>query len=205
MGLHLLGGLILLRALQNERSPKTADAPAFVWLTLPTATPALAPSAAPQAAAHAVNRPATLPRAPPASAIVPLVQPAPPAQPATNWNLEASHAASDVLAAKALGQRRDRAMGSTPVSPYHHAPPRPSFPWSRQPLGKHFDADLHSGVVSLRGKRCMIGLFIVLPVFGCDAGHLDPEPGRGDLFYPQYKPQPIEVPRSLSEKLSDPR
>ena len=51
----------------------------------------------------------------------------------------------------------------------------------------------------------MIGLFIILPIFGCDVGHLDPEPGRGDLFDPKYKPQPIEVPRSLSEKLSDPR
>ena len=95
-------------------------------------------------------------------------------------------------------------MGSTPVSPYHHAPPRPAFPWSRQPLGKHFDADLHSGVVSVNGKRCMVGLFIILPIFGCDLGHLDPEPGRGDLFDPKYKSQPIEVPRSLSEQLSAP-
>ncbi len=205
MGLHLLGGLILLRALQDERSLKTADDPAFVWLTLPAATPAVAPSAAPRPAPHAVHRPATPLRAPPASAIVPLVQPATSVQPATNWSLEASQAASDVLAANALDQRRDRAMDSTPVSPYHHAPPRPSFPWSRQPLGKHFDADLHSGVVSLHGKRCMIGLFIILPIFGCDVGHLDPEPGRGDLFDPKYKSQPIEVPRSLSERLSDPQ
>lgn len=128
-----------------------------------------------------------------------------PAQPATNWNLEASRAAGDVLAANALEQHRDRAMGSTPVSPYHHAPPRPSFPWSRQPLGKHFDSDPSTGMMlSLRSKRCIIGIFIILPGFGCDVGHLDPEPGRGDLFDPKYRSQPLEVPRSLSEELADP-
>jgi hypothetical protein len=110
-----------------------------------------------------------------------------------------------VLVSNALEQRRGRAMGSTPISPYDRTPPRPSFPWSRQPLGKHFDADLHTGVVSLNGKRCMIGLFLIFPIFGCGVGHLDPEPGRGDLFDPKYAPQPLEVPRSLKDKLSDPR
>jgi hypothetical protein len=209
VGLHLLGGLILLRALENERSPQTTDDPAFLLLDLPASAAVRRPAPRPVAVRPAAVQPAA--QAVPTPLQLPLRQPAAtleapnPAQPTANWNLEASRAASDVLAANALEQRRDRAMGSIPVSPYHHAAPPPSFPWSRQPLGKHFDADLHSGMVTLRGKRCMIGLFIILPVFGCDAGHLDPEPGRGDLFDPKYKPQPLEVARSLSEQLADPR
>ena len=89
-------------------------------------------------------------------------------------------------------------MGSMPVSPFRKAPVRPAFPWSRQPLGKHFDADAHTGIVSVRGKRCTLAFFLILPGFGCALGPLDPEPGRGDLFDPKYQPQPLELPRPLS-------
>jgi len=212
VGLHLLGCLVFLHAVETERASRPADGPALLWLDLQASAlpPARRPEAAPhpeaaRTAARPTLRQPAVSHSPPVSVPVPLVQAPQPAQPATNWNLEANRAASDVLASNALEQRRDRAMGSMPISPYHHAPPRPSFPWSRQPLGKHFDADLHSGVVSLRGQRCFVGLFIILPIFGCDVGHLDPEPGRGDLFDPKYKSQPLEVPRSLSEKLADPR
>jgi hypothetical protein len=209
VGLHLLGGLVFLRAVEIERSSLATDDRALLWVSLPTTKPAprtetVRPETT-RPTAQTPLRQRTDSRPPPESAPVPLVQAPQPTQPATHWNLDASRAASDVLASNALDQRRDRTMGSTPVSPYHHAPPRPSFPWSRQPLGKHFDADLHQGVVSLNGKRCMIGLFLIFPIFGCGVGHLDPEPGRGDLFDPKYAPQPLEPLRSLSERLSDPR
>lgn len=210
VGLHLWGFLVLLRAVDSERSPRQTDDRALLWLTLPAPAPAPRPEPAlrldgARPAGRSPLRQPVVSRSPPVSVPVPLVQAPQPTRPGTNWSLEANRAASDVLAANALEQHRDRAMGSTPISPYHHEPPRPSFPWSRQPLGKHFDADLHTGVVSVNGKRCMIGLFIILPIFGCDVGHLDPEPGRGDLFDPKYKSHPLEVPRSLSEKLSDAR
>ena len=89
-------------------------------------------------------------------------------------------------------------MGTTPKSPFRIASAQPEFPWSRQPLGKHFDADPHTGIVSLSSKRCTLAFFLILPGFGCAVGHLDPEPGRGDLFDPKYKPQPLELPDSLS-------
>jgi hypothetical protein len=210
VGLHLCGFLVLLRAVDAERTSRQADDRAILWLTLPALAPAppAEPGSRREVARSASRSPLRQPvdsQSPPVAVPVPLVQPPQPTQPATNWNLEANRAASDLLAANALEQRRDRSMGSTPISPYHHAPPRPSFPWSRQPLGKHFDADPHSGVVSLNGKRCMIGLFLIFPIFGCGVGHLDAEPGRGDLFDPKYKSQPLEVPRSLSEELADPR
>ncbi len=44
----------------------------------------------------------------------------------------------------------------------------------------------------------MIGLVFILPVFGCAVGHLDAEPGEGDLFDPKYQPQPLELPDSRS-------
>lgn len=89
-------------------------------------------------------------------------------------------------------------MGSLPVSPFVKPFAHPSFPWSRQPLGKHFDVDAHTGMVSVRGKRCELAFFLILPGFGCALGPLDPEPGRGDLFDPKYQPQPLELPKSLS-------
>ena len=89
-------------------------------------------------------------------------------------------------------------MGSTPKSPFRTSNARPVFPWSRQPLGKHFDADPHTGIVSLSGQRCTLAFFFILPGFGCAVGTLDPEPGRGDLFDPKYRPQPLELPDSLA-------
>ena len=94
-------------------------------------------------------------------------------------------------------------MGSLPLSPFHDAPARPAFPWSRQPLGKHFDADPHTATISVGNDRCVFALVLFLPVFSCNPGHVDPEPGRGDLFDPQYRPQPLERPRSLSDRLAD--
>ena len=89
-------------------------------------------------------------------------------------------------------------MGSIPKSPFRTKSARPAFPWSREPLGKHFDADPHTGIVSLHGKRCTLAFFLILPGFGCALGPLDPEPGRGDLFDPRYQPQPLELPDSLA-------
>jgi len=112
--------------------------------------------------------------------------------------MEAERAAAVVITHSAADQQRDGAMGSIPKSPFKVASARPAFPWSRQPLGKHFDADPHTGIVSVGGKRCTLAFFLILPGFGCSFGPLDPEPGRGDLFDRKYQPQPLELPSSLS-------
>ncbi len=112
--------------------------------------------------------------------------------------MAAELAAAVVVARSTADQQRDEAMGSMPTSPFRTRSARPAFPWSRQPLGKHFDADPHTGIISVSGKRCTLAFFLILPGFGCAIGPLDPEPGRGDLFDPKYRPQPLELPEPLT-------
>ncbi|MFT3907209.1 MAG: hypothetical protein QM718_12940 [Steroidobacteraceae bacterium] len=86
-------------------------------------------------------------------------------------------------------------MGSIPESPLAASSASiAQYPWSRQPLSRHFD--FHAGVLTLRTRRCVIGLIIVLPAFGCLLGHIDPEPGRSDLFDGKYQAPPLQLPRS---------
>jgi hypothetical protein len=112
--------------------------------------------------------------------------------------MEAQRAAATVIARAAADQQREAMMGSIPRSPFRTRSAQPAFPWSREPLGKHLDADPHTGIVSLRGKRCTLAFFLILPGFGCAFGPLDPEPGRSDLFDPKYQPRPLELPDSLA-------
>jgi hypothetical protein len=115
--------------------------------------------------------------------------------PIIDWNAAATDAARHQLAAQADAQRRDRSMG---VAPQGIAPPRappPAFAWHRQPLGKHFDVE--RGVVTVRTKRCVFGVFVILPGFSCNPGRVDPEPGQGDLFDPKYAVPSLELPKPL--------
>ena len=84
------------------------------------------------------------------------------------------------------------------AAPQGIAPPRvppPAFAWHRQPLGKHFD--VQHGMVTVRTKRCVFGVFVILPGFSCNPGRIDPEPGQGDLFDPKYAVPSLELPKPL--------
>jgi hypothetical protein len=194
IGLHLLGGVLIGRASRAPQAPQAAG-PAMVWIGWPDSGPAKT-----QRAASPGPRPRIAP-AVIAAAPLPLLRavptPAPPAN-SPNWRLEAERAAAAVITHSVAEQLRDGSMGSMPRSPFKTSSSRPAFPWSREPLGKHFDADPHTGIVTLRSKHCTLAFFLILPGFGCGLGPLDPEPGRGDLFDPKYQPQPLELPDSLS-------
>jgi hypothetical protein len=194
VGLHLLAFLLIARALRAPRAPQPAGV-AMVWIGWPDSGPAKAQRA---------TSPGPRPRIAPAviaAASSPLLRavpaPAPPAN-SPNWRLEAERAAAVVISRSVAEQLRDGSMGSMPRSPFRTSSARPAFPWSREPLGKHFDADPHTGIVTLRSRHCTLAFFLILPGFGCALGPLDPEPGRGDLFDPKYQPQPLELPDSLS-------
>jgi hypothetical protein len=197
VGLHLLGCLLIGRALRAPRAPQPAG-PAMVWIGWPDSGAAKTLPPQPHQP-HARIPPAAMATAPVPVHSVPLLPAAPgPARPATNWRMEAERAAAAVINRSAADQQRDGVMGAIPKSPFRTSSARPAFPWSRQPLGKHFDADPHTGIVSLRGKRCTLAFFLILPGFGCALGPLDPDPGRGDLFDPKYQPHPLELPDSLA-------
>jgi hypothetical protein len=204
VALHLLGGLLIGSAFRTSRTP-VPDDPAMVWIGWPD--PAAAKAPRPRALPLRAQPPrapllSPQPRVAPAGTQVAPITVSPAvtgsARPTTNWRLEAQRAAGTLIARSDSDRHRDGLMGSIPRSPFGTRSPRPAFPWSRQPLSKHFDADPHTGMISLSGKRCTLAFFLILPGFGCALGPLDPEPGRGDLFDPKYKLQPLELPDSLA-------
>ncbi len=197
-GLHVIGALLIGRAVHSSRAPLISS-PALVWLNW---------ADSPRQTAAESNAPAPVQRSrsrpPAATAVAPVVTvPAAPhpSAPAVDWSGEARRSATAAIDYAARERRRNATMGSTPKSPYASTPERPQFQWSHQPLGKHVDFDPHTGLLSFRSKRCVIVFFLIVPGFACAPGPIDPEPGRGDLFDPKYRSQPLELPASLPEKL----
>jgi len=199
IALHLLAlwAFIVAGRIQFRRGPAE---PVMTWLSFPDAPPR------PQ-----ITRPASLPahrRQPaPIVAVSPdLPRPTaitpdtlPDRKPATDWNAAAVDAARHHLDRLADERQRDRSMGTAPDGSAPATAPHPAFPWGHQPMGKHFD--IERGVLMVRTKRCVFGVFVILPGFSCNPGRIDPEPGQGDLFDPKYAPRPLELPQPL---LDDP-
>jgi hypothetical protein len=195
VGLHLLGGLLIMRALQAPRPTETSN-PVTVWL-------AWSGNAQARSGDRARSGPAHPPaHSPPLAAPIPPVTAPPPAlapSPNVDWTGEARAAAAASIAQDSRQRRRNSSMGSTPRSPYLATPARPMFPWSHQPLGKHYDFDPDSGLFTLRTKHCVFAIWLILPGFACVPVHVDPEPGVGDLFDHRYAPWELQQPKSLRD------
>lgn len=204
VALHLLGALLITGTL---RAPRTTEPPnpVTVWLawrgneqplearrrsgaTGELRTRSVAPAPKPSSPALAARPPPS--PAPPTAAIT--------ASPSVDWNGELRAAAASV---QKDSQKRGRrtGMGSTPPSPYVSPPARPVFPWSHQPLGKHYDFDSDTGLITVRTKHCVFAIWLILPGFACTPGPVDPEPGEGDLFDHRYAPWTLELPQSLHD------
>jgi len=211
IALHLLVFWAFIAA-GRLQLPRAAVEPVMTWLSFPDAStrperpPAVTPLARAPARALATRRLAE--QAQPAGQPAPIVNvspdlPRPTAitpdavdrEPAIDWNAAAVDAARHHLDQQASDRRRDHGMGEAPEASTGAPAPHPAFPWGHQPLSKHFD--IQRGVVTVRTKRCVIGVFIILPGFSCNPGRIDPEPGQGDLFDPKYAPQPLELPKPL--------
>jgi hypothetical protein len=193
VALHLFGGLLFIRALRTSRATEPAS-PLTVWLAWSgSEVPVEAPKRrmSPRNSRTRVAGTAAQNDAPPAGPIAP--------SPGVDWNGELRTAAAASIEGASRRRRQDSGMGSTPRSPYSIMPARPAFPWSHQPLGRHFDFDASTGLLTLRGKRCVLAIWLILPGFACAAGPVDPEPGEGDLFDRKYAPWALELPRSLQE------
>lgn len=117
------------------------------------------------------------------------------------WFAAARTAAHRVVEAQALAHRYRPGSGKLPPwwkAAWGAPKTRPTFPWSRQPLSPWFDVsfDRHNGVTTIRiGRRCRILLLGIDPFFACFLGHLNPDPGRGDLFDRKYLPAPLVLPK----------
>ena len=120
-----------------------------------------------------------------------------------DWAAAAHQAARDLLAAEATERARNSKMGSgwllAQEAKQRRRTMTPAYPWSHQPLTSWVDIDPDSFVITFRNRRCQLSFFLVIPGFGCALGHLDPEPGRVDLFDPKYRSPPLELPSTLNE------
>ncbi len=197
--LHLLGGLLFMRALRDSRRAEP-EYPLTVWLALNASEN---PPAARQGKAVLGNsRTRSLE---PTRQNAPLPTAAITTSPGVDWSRELRAAAVDSIEQASRERRRNSNMGSTPRSPYRILPTRPAFPWSHQPLGKHYDFDSSTGLLTIRGKRCVLAIWLIFPGFACAAGPEDPEPGEGDLFDRNYAPWELELPKSLLEAQRTPQ
>ncbi|HLQ11984.1 MAG TPA: hypothetical protein VK130_01900 [Steroidobacteraceae bacterium] len=199
VALHLLGGLLFMRALRDSRRTEPAY-PLTVWLAWSGSRNPLAVRQSKAAPGNSrTHRPELTGQntAPPTAAIA--------TSPGVDWGGELRAAAANSIERASRERRRNSSMGSTPRSPYRTMPTRPAFPWSHQALGKHYDFDSSTGLLTIRGKRCVLAIWLIVPGFACAAGPEDPEPGEGDLFDRKYGPWELELPKSLQEAQQTPQ
>jgi hypothetical protein len=205
VGLHLLGGLLITGTLQEPR-PAESSHPVSVWLAWSASARPADAARRPRPAGDSLLRNAGRARREPAPALAapsPRTSAPPPAaiasSPSVDWVSELRAAASASIENFSRQRRRDSGMGSTPKSPYVTLPNQPLFPWSHQPLGKHFDFDSDTGLLTLRTRHCVFALWLILPGFACVPGPVNPEPGEGDLFEHRFAPWEWQLPKSLHD------
>ena len=197
VALHLLFIAALIETTRERNSLTATEHVVGALIYLPDLTPAAARA----------NRAPAMPKAPPTAKASPASEPPAahlPQQPehrddVIDWTANAQQAARNILAAEAIEHARNSKMGAgwwlAQDMKQQRRVGRTPFPWSRQPGPSGVDIDPESFVITFRlNRRCQVSVFLILPGFGCALGHLDPEPGRADLFDPKYRSVPIELP-----------
>ena len=193
--LHGLGVLAMYYSVRSPQRPSLI-VPLMVWLgPLPTFK-----SGAPARQRTPITKLTSLRAVTVMPAQVPSVAPKAPNRDSVDWVLESQRSAAATAEDSSQARRQTHAMGSLPSSPYRpSAAAQPSFPWSRHPLTKHFDFDPRTGIITLSTRRCTVAILLIVAGFGCNLGHLDTDPGQGDLFDPKYSVPPLTLPRSLAD------
>jgi hypothetical protein len=126
-----------------------------------------------------------------------------------DWLASAHRAARDLLAAEAIEAKRNASMGEgwwlAQEAKHHSFASGKSFPWSRQPRRSWVDIDPDTYLITFTlNKRCQVVLFLIVPGFGCALGHLNPEPGRSDLFDPKFLSPPLELAPAADDNPAEP-
>jgi hypothetical protein len=120
-----------------------------------------------------------------------------------DWTAAAHQAARELLAAEAAERVRNSKMGTgwwlDQDAKQRRRTTTPAFPWSHQPQTSWMEIDPDSLVITFRSERCQLSIFLVVAGFGCALGHIDPAPGRADLFDPKYHSTPLELPAAIGE------
>jgi len=198
VAIHLLFLAAIIKSWRGGRSSSVSESIVSTLLYMPVTTkPALTPSA-PRLAART---PAILPPSSeaPVEALTQRTSESPSPAPQIDWSASAHQAVLDLLKADANDKELSSKMGTgwwlALDAKQQRRRSRSTFPWSRQPLHGRVDFDPDSFIMTFTlNRRCQFSVFLILPGFGCALGHLDPEPGRSDLFDPKYVSAPIELP-----------
>lgn len=200
LAIHLLFLSAIIKSWRGGRSLPVSESIVSTLLYMPvTGKPALAPNAP----RFAARTPAILPSFSEAPVEAPTQRSSeqPSAEPPIDWSASAHQAVLELLKADASEKELSSKMGTgwwlALEAKQQRRGSRPAFPWSRQPLHGRVDFDPDSFVMTFTlNRRCQVSVFLILPGFGCALGHLDPDPGRSDLFDPKYVSGPIDLPAS---------
>jgi hypothetical protein len=196
LAIHLVTVAALLEAMRERKRFSTDEGVVSALIYLPQTTPKVAtPGRAPSVHRAPNTAPASIQTLPPALQQLPNTLPQ--KEELIDWAAAAHQAARDLLAAEASERERNSKMGTgwwlAQDAKHRRRAAASSYPWSHQPLSSWVDIDPDSFVISFTlNQRCQLVMFLFVAGFGCALGHLDPEPGRADLFDPKYRTAPLE-------------
>lgn len=193
---HLVLVAALLEAMRERKRLATDEGIVSTLIYLPEISPKVVTPGRARSVPRALNTaPASTQTSPPALQELPNTQPR--QEEFIDWAAAAHQAARDLLAAEASEQERNSKMGTgwwlAQDARHRRRAAGSSYPWSHQPLTSWVDIDPDSFVISFTlNQRCQLIVFLFVAGFGCALGHLDPEPGRADLFDPKFRTAPLE-------------
>ena len=197
LAIHLAFVVTVLEAMREHKRVSTEEGVVSALIYLPATAPkVVVPGRAPSAPRALNTAPASIRTLP--QALQQLPNTLPQKEEFIDWAAAAHQAARDLLAAEASERERNSKMGPgwwiAQDAKHRRRVAGSSYPWSHQPLTSWVDIDPDSFVISFTlNQRCQLIVFLFVAGFGCALGHLDPEPGRADLFDPKYRTAPLEL------------
>ena len=197
LAIHLAFVVTVLEAMRERKRLSADEGVVSALIYLPEKTPKVVVPGRARSALRALNTaPASIQFSPQALQQVPNTLPQ--KEEFIDWAAAAHQAARDLLAAEASERERISKMGTgwwlAQDAKHRRRAAGSSYPWSHQPLTSWVDIDPDSFVISFTlNQRCQLIVFLFVAGFGCALGHLDPEPGRADLFDPKYRTAPLEL------------
>jgi hypothetical protein len=197
LAIHLVSLAALLEAMRERKRPATDEDVVSALIYLPETTPKVVLPGRARSAPRAHNTaPASIQTSP--QALQQLPDTLPQREEFIDWAAAAHQAARDLLAAEASKRERNSRMGTgwwlAQDARHRRRAAGSSYPWSHQPQTSWVDIDPDSFVISFTlDRRCQLVVFLFVAGVGCALGHLDPEPGRADLFDPKYRAAPLEL------------
>jgi hypothetical protein len=186
LAIHVVFYLLFAVLRGPTRDLSEADAPATTLIFVPEVVKPVESTSAPAVAGRVRRRP------PPRAGSPPQPEPDSAITPAPDWRAEAGIAANNVLEAERRKHANPSVLephdfsGATPGSTDLS---KPKFGWSHASTQRV--QVVPGGVVLNVTDRCAIGLLFLVPLIGCQVGHIEPQ---GNLFEHLHDPPAPKTP-----------